>query len=644
MGLNILIVEDQFIEANELRNILQDAGHMVAGIAKSVDQALAILKKVTPDIVLLDIFLKGTLTGIDLAQILGGEHIPFIYISANSNASTLDAAKATHPYGFLVKPYRPKDIVVALDIASYRHQYALELKLKQSMKLNEMLKSVQEEESGPDQKLLAVVVALKAFLPFDYMIIDTHTTDKSLSSFYTFERLGYNDFRRLNGLDFMELSGLNQSELSALRLQYAAQIRPLFRNESDFGKVGPLQKISRIVRKLQGSQSYLWYPLPSIEEKEMVLSFYSIEDESYQIEHITLLQPVAEMLTGILTEVQQLQNKIAKGMFPKTMLAANKEDNPAFRHIIGKSAKLIIALDQVSQVAAFDASVLILGETGVGKEGLVKALHLLSSRRAKPLVRINCAAIPGNLVESELFGHERGAFTGAFERRIGKFEQAEGGTIFLDEIGEMPLEVQSKLLRVIQEKELERVGGRTTIKVNVRIVAATNRDLYKEVAAGKFRIDLYYRINVFPITLAPLRERKEDIPLLVEYFLKKHTGSLIAEKQLSADEMQKLIKYSWPGNIRELENVIERHALLTTSAIIDHIDLPAELPYEELPEESPAFPSIANLDKAHIIEALKKCNGKVSGKGGAAEMLQLPPTTLASKMKRLGIVWQYLLG
>lgn len=644
MGLNILIVEDQFIEANELRNILQDAGHTVAGIAKSVDQALAILKKVTPEIVLLDIFLKGTLTGIDLAQILGNEHIPFIYISANSNAATLDAAKATHPYGFLVKPYRLKDIVVALDIASYRHQYALELKSKQSKKLSEMLKSIQEEENGPEQKLLSLVVALKAFLPFDYMIIDTKIVDKTLSSFYTFERSGYNDFKRLNGLDFMELSGLNQSEITALRLQYAAQIRPLFINESNFGKAGALHKINKTVQKLYGSKSNLWYPLPAGDEKEMVISFYSSEDERYDTEHVALLQPVAGLLAGILTGVRQLQEGIAKGVFPKSMLSVNKEDNPAFRHIIGKSAKLLTALDQVSQVAAFDASVLILGETGVGKEGLVKALHLLSSRRTKPLIRINCAAIPANLVESELFGHERGAFTGAFERRIGKFEQAEGGTIFLDEIGEMPLEVQSKLLRVIQEKELERVGGRTTIKVNVRIVAATNKDLYKEVAAGKFRIDLYYRINVFPITLAPLRERKEDIPLLIACFLKKHTGPQVSEKQLSPGEMQKLINYSWPGNIRELENVIERNALITPSAIITHIDLPAELPYDELTEELPGFASIANLDKAHIIEALKKCNGKVSGKGGAAEMLQLPPTTLASKMKRLGIVWQYLLG
>lgn len=644
MGLNILIVEDQFIEANELRNILQDAGHHVAGMAKSVDQALAILKKITPDIVLLDIFLKGPLTGIDLAAILGSENIPFIYISANSNASTLDAAKATHPNGFLIKPYRPKDIIVALDIASYRHQYALELKSKQSTKLYEMLKGILEDKSGPEQKLLSAVIALKGFLPFDYMIIDTNTADKSLSSFFTFERSGYNDFKRLNGLDFTELSGLNTSELAALRLQYAAQIRPVFRNGNDFLKAGPLYKISKIVRKLHESQSNLWYPLPSGEEKEMVVSFYSIEDENYKTEHLSLLHPVADLLTGILTEVQQLQHRIAKGLSPKSLLAMNKEDNPAFRHIIGKSAKLLTALDQVSMVAAFDASVLILGETGVGKEGLVKALHLLSSRRSKPLIRINCAAIPGNLVESELFGHERGAFTGAFERRIGKFEQAEGGTIFLDEIGEMPLEVQSKLLRVIQEKELERVGGRTTIRIDVRIVAATNRDLYKEVAAGRFRIDLYYRINVFPITLAPLRERKEDIPLLVAYFLKKHSASQSDEKQLSPAELQKLIKYSWPGNIRELENVIERHALLTTSAVIAHIDLPAELPYEEIPQESTGFPSIANLDRDHIIEALKKCNGKVSGKGGAAEMLQLPPTTLASKMKRLGIVWQYLLG
>jgi transcriptional regulator with GAF, ATPase, and Fis domain len=215
----------------------------------------------------------------------------------------------------------------------------------------------------------------------------------------------------------------------------------------------------------------------------------------------------------------------------------------------------------------------------------------------------------------------------------------------LDEIGEMPVEIQGKLLRVIQEKELERVGGRETIKIDVRIVTATNRNLYKEVAAGKFRIDLYYRINVFPITLAPLRERKEDIPLLIAHFLQHQAHvNKMPSKQISKEALQQLTDYSWPGNIRELQHVIERHVLLARSSVITFIELPEEEIDGEKKAEAPKkFKSIADIDKAHIVSALQQCNGKVSGKGGAAEMLQMPPTTLASKMKKLGIVWRYLL-
>lgn len=641
MSLNILIVEDQFIEANDLSNILQKAGHRIAGVAKSVEQALAILEKATPDMVLLDIFLKGPLTGIDLAGILGKENIPFIYLSANSNPSTLEAAKATRPHGFLVKPYRAKDILVALDIANDRHQYALELKVKQSKWLNDILTGILHEDIDPDQKLISLVLAFKTFLPFDYLLIDTNTADKSLSSLYSFQRMGYNDYKRLDGWDLLKLSGLTIPELLAFRSPLSSGSRPAFRNDGDFTQLAEAHKITEIIAEHYGVQSNLWFPLPAGGTGGMALSFYGVEPDNYHEEHVALLQSLSALIGEVIKGVWEHKSAIIKTTPLKTALQ-NKAENPALQHIVGNSPKLLAALDQVNQVATSEASVLILGETGVGKEGLVKAIHLLSSRRSKPFIRINCAAIPGSLVESELFGHERGAFTGATERRIGKFEQAQGSTIFLDEIGEMPFEVQSKLLRVIQEKELERVGGRTTIKVDVRIVAATNRDLYKEVAAGKFRIDLYYRINVFPITLAPLRERKEDIPVLAAYFLKKHAGQSGSEKKLSPGAMQTLMHYSWPGNIRELQHLIERHALLSPSAIINNIDLPADDITAPQADAVADFQSIADIDKAHIIAALTKCNGKVSGKGGAAELLKIPSTTLASKMKRLGITWGYL--
>jgi transcriptional regulator with GAF, ATPase, and Fis domain len=325
----------------------------------------------------------------------------------------------------------------------------------------------------------------------------------------------------------------------------------------------------------------------------------------------------------------------------KPSKAPNQLLRPVVDGIIGNSPKLIKALDKVTQVAPFDNTVLILGETGVGKEGIVKAIHQLSPRKGRPLVRVNCAAIPVSLVESELFGHEKGAFTGAIESRVGKFEQANGGTLFLDEIGELPIEIQSKLLCAIQEKEIERVGGRATIKTDVRIITATNRNLLKEVAAGRFRMDLYYRINVFPIFLAPLRERREDIPALTNYFLQCYASKIRSESMtVSAAALKQLTNYSWPGNIRELQHLIERHVLQSQSNRIDRFEMPDQISASEnLPTTEPEIKSYIEMDRVQIIGALKKSNGKVSGPGGAAELLKLPPSTLRSKMNRHGITW-----
>jgi transcriptional regulator with GAF, ATPase, and Fis domain len=283
---------------------------------------------------------------------------------------------------------------------------------------------------------------------------------------------------------------------------------------------------------------------------------------------------------------------------------------------------------------------LILGETGVGKEGLVRAIHNHSERKNGPFVRLNCAAITPSLIESELFGHEKGSFTGALEQRIGKFEQAESGTLFLDEIGDLSLEAQSKLLRALQEREIDRIGGKDTIKINVRVIAATNKNLPGEVSMGRFRMDLYYRINVFPITLPPLRERKEDIPELTDYFLKRFNPYHNAKSKISQSALQQLFSYDWPGNIRELEHLIERHVLTSKTGSIDHFVMPEEFQtYGKLVSIGESFKTIAQIDRELILAALSKCNGKVSGKNGAAILLQLPSTTLNSKMKKLGIKW-----
>lgn len=303
-----------------------------------------------------------------------------------------------------------------------------------------------------------------------------------------------------------------------------------------------------------------------------------------------------------------------------------------FSEIIGSGPEMQKVYHMMSLVAEANSTVLLLGETGTGKELIARAIHNASPRKNKPMVKVNCAALPTNLIESELFGHEKGSFTGAVDRRIGKFEIANNSTIFLDEIGEMPLEMQVKLLRVIQEREFERVGGKATLKVDVRIIAATNRNLEDEVKAGRFRSDLYYRLNVFPITLPPLRKRPEDITPLAEFFVARY--SKISGRKVTSiapKVIQKMKSYSWPGNVRELEHLIERSILLNPGNVLHEIDLPDDR------VEAEAGESLFQRERLHIIETLKRCNGKVSGLGGAADVLDLPSTTLRSKMKKLGI-------
>jgi two-component system response regulator HydG len=456
MKKKILIVEDQFIEANNLQMILERTGYIVCGIARSVPIALEIVEIERPDMVLIDIFLQGNLTGIDLAKKLREKNIGFVYLSANSNKKTLDEAKVTRPYGFLVKPFREKDILVMLDIAWYLHEHYLD-----------------SRQTGEDV----------------------------------------------------------------------------------LNKVG---------------------------------------------EH------------SVITE---------------------------FKKIIGTSRAIRNLLNLALMVAPSETSVLLLGESGTGKELIAESIHALSPKRHRPLIKVNCAALPATLIESELFGHERGSFTNAFDKRIGKFEQANGGTIFLDEIGDMPLETQVKLLRVLQEKEIERIGGKDTIKIDVRIIAATNHNLEKEVAEGRFRMDLYYRLNVFPITLPPLRERKEDIPFLAIHFVRhfaKTNGRQVED--ISADAMIKLAHYDWPGNIRELENLMERSVLLTTGNSIRDVVMPEPVKKIEINgEANDRMKTIEENEKDHIITALRKCNGKISGGGGAAELLNIHVSTLNSKIRKHGI-------
>lgn len=303
-----------------------------------------------------------------------------------------------------------------------------------------------------------------------------------------------------------------------------------------------------------------------------------------------------------------------------------------FKEIIGQSSAIRFVLNQVEKVASTDSTVLIVGDTGTGKELLANAIHRLSDRSQKTMVKINCASIPATLIENELFGREKGAYTGAYKQQIGRFEMADGSSLFLDEISELPLELQAKLLRILQEKKFERIGGTKTISVDVRIIAATNQNLLEAVQKGNFRQDLFYRLNVFPIRVPTLSQRREDIPLLVDAFVKEF-GEAMAKRftSVSSKSMNAMMRYSWPGNIRELRNVIER-AMIMSSGRTLHI----QLPKHDMVENKRLL-LLDDVIRNHITEILNITGWKVGGKNGAAKVMGLPPSTLQSKMKKLGI-------
>ena len=355
---------------------------------------------------------------------------------------------------------------------------------------------------------------------------------------------------------------------------------------------------------------------------------------------ITEIELAQEELKGALEQIAQLKDRLqAENLY----LHEELRDFVDFKEIVGTSPALRAVFHKLERVAPTDATVLILGETGTGKELIARAIHNRSRRAEHTLVRVNCASLPATLIESDLFGHEKGAFTGAVTQRIGRFELADKGTIFLDEIGDLPLELQAKLLRVIQEGEFERLGSSTTIKVDVRMIAATNRNLEQAVADGKFRADLYYRLKVFPIVVPPLRERLEDIPLLVWYFIaKKQTRLGKSIKSVPKSVMDALMSYSWPGNIRELENVVERAVIISAGSALTLDEPLGNQPVTAARVQSGARgqahdESLSEAERSHVVKVLEACHWKVKGKGNAAERLRLHPNTLRYRIKKLGI-------
>ncbi len=445
---------------------------------------------------------------------------------------------------------------------------------------------------------------------------------------------------RSNGESFIEEGSAVAGQTSPSCIAVETRKVSVFGEE----RLKEMSATSTIAARLlaEGVKSFCAVPLVLHERVLGALNVGRFREDAFATEDVELLSQVAQQIAiGVenglaYREIAELKEKLNT---EKLYLEDEIRTNYNFEEIIGESSALKRALQQVEIVAPTDSTVLIQGETGTGKELIARAIHNLSTRRARTFVKLNCAAIPTGLLESELFGHEKGAFTGAVAQKVGRVELAHGGTLFLDEVGDIPLELQSKFLRVLQEQEFERLGGTRTIRVDVRLVAATNRDLTRMVADREFRSDLYYRLNVFPVVSPPLRERQEDIPPLVRYFTQKFARRMNRQiVSIPAATMTALSQYHWPGNIRELENFIERAVILSRGS---NLEVPlGELRDRAADTPAPSSPPLATLEDAereHIRRALQDANWLIGGPSGAAARLGMKRTTLQSKMARLGI-------
>jgi formate hydrogenlyase transcriptional activator len=549
-------------------------------------------------------------------------------LGALAFGSTQEAAYSEVDVTFLQQVAR--QVAVAVDNALHfeQVQFTQEQLRQERDRLSLLLEVNNTVVSALDlHKLLnAVSASLRRLVPHEYASLSLY--DPETQSL------------QIHALDFPVSKGLIQEGLT-VPVEGTPTGRALTTRQPVFITRGDLEQFgSDMAKRIAAEGLKSAYCLPLISHGRLLgtLVVASLEEETFPQKDAELLQHVANQIAIAVENALafgQVVDRAKKLTEEKLYLQDEIRTEYNFEEIIGESPGLKQILQQVQTVATTDSTVLIQGETGTGKELIARAIHNLSTRRERAFVKVNCAAIPTGLLESELFGHEKGAFTGAIAQKIGRFELANQGTLFLDEVGDIPLELQPKLLRVLQEQEFERLGGTKTIRVNVRLIAATNADLVQMVADKKFRSDLYYRLNVFPVLMPPLRERPEDVPLLVRYFTQKYARLMKKEiRTVPAETIAALTRYGWPGNIRELENFIERAIILSVGPDL-HVSLTDLKPVTAAPSNGGT--TLVAAEREHILKMLRETKWVIGGPLGAAARLGMKRTTLQSRMKNLGI-------
>jgi formate hydrogenlyase transcriptional activator len=521
------------------------------------------------------------------------------------------------------------------------------------------------ERCRADDELRKSEERKRTLLEINNAIINNLTQDALFASVYeavgrvvAFDRAAFLFYQpESKSLELVSMRSDAESEFFRVGKEYQLEESQISAWVLDHQKVmsrGTLEHEPRTVGEQrlveEGIQSYCVVPLVAMGKSIGTFTLWSESRDRYTQADAELLREVANQIAIAIANMKSYEEiKALKGRLEKENVYLQEEIRNVhnFEEIVGSSPVLLSLLRKVDQVAPTDSSVLIYGETGTGKELIARAIHDRSNRKDRPLVKVNCSAISAGLVESELFGHVKGAFTGAFERRIGRFELADGGTIFLDEVGELPLDTQVKLLRVLQEREFEPVGSNKSIRVDVRIICATNRNLQESIKEGKFRSDLYYRLNVFPLHVPPLRERRSDIPQLAMFFLSRYARNLGKRIDgISAAATQKLTNYSWPGNIRELQNLIERALILCNGPTLElEENLTAVSGAFRLSDLAPVITradepqprTLQEVEREHIVAVLDQTHGVIEGASGAAKALGLHPNTLRHRMEKLGI-------